>query len=75
MRKCTNSEALDGFIFWGAASTIGAAYWFGVSTTMFVATIVSVIRLRLQGEEWIYLLLRVIVANVSTRSLLLMPEP
>jgi len=38
---CTNGETFDGFVFGGAAGAVGAADWFGVSASMFVAAVVS----------------------------------
>lgn len=37
----TNGETFDGFVFGGAACTVGATDWFGVSASMFVAAVVS----------------------------------
>jgi hypothetical protein len=38
----TNGKTFDCFVFGCATSTIGATDWFGVSTTMLVATVISI---------------------------------
>jgi hypothetical protein len=67
-KRHTDGEALDGFVFGCAASTVGATDWLGVSTTMLVATVISrrhQFPFSYEGMAREYLLLRVMVATTK----------